>query len=256
MRILFVGDVFATPGVRATRLFLQEVAEDYDFVIVNGENAAGGFGITRKHFEQLLAAGADVVTLGNHTWDAADAAELLEVSPNLLRPLNYPVGAPGLGYSVYQAHNGGRVAVAQVMGRVFMPLLGCPFQALDNLLESHPAGVPLIVDVHAEATSEKRALGEYLAGRAAAVIGTHNHVQTADETVKRGTAYITDVGMSGVQDSAIGMRFEEVIYRFKTGMPKRYKPADARASVCAVALELEGPYAKAIQRVQWLEPPL
>lgn len=254
MRVLFIGDVFSTPGLSVTKAFLESVRDDYDFIVVNGENAAGGFGLTRKHFDQLLSAGADVVTLGNHTWDARDAYELLEETPRLIRPLNYPPGAPGLGHTTVTARGGERVTVVQAMGRVFLPPLDCPFRALDDLLETLPQDVPVIVDFHAEATSEKKAMGEYLAGRVAAVVGTHTHVQTADELVKRGTAYITDVGMSGVQDSAIGMAFDEVLYRFTTGLPKRYRPADAPGTVCAVALTLDGPQATAIRRIQWRAP--
>lgn len=254
MRILFIGDVFGTPGLVVTKSYLAEVRDDFDFVIVNGENVAGGFGITRKHFEGLLAAGADVVTLGNHTWDAQDAYGLLEETPRLIRPLNYPPGAPGLGHTTLGARTGERVTVVQAMGRIFLPALDCPFRALDALLETLPAETPVIVDFHAEATSEKKAMGEYLAGRVAAVIGTHTHVQTADEIVKRGTAYLTDVGMTGVQDSAIGMRFDEVLYRFTTGLPRRYKPADAPGTVCAVALTLSGARAVQLERIQWQAP--
>lgn len=254
MRVLYIGDIFSTPGLRATRAFLRAFRDDYDFVIANGENVAGGFGITRKHFGELLEAGVDVVTLGNHTWDARDAYELLEETPRLIRPLNYPPGAPGLGYTTLEARTGERVTVVQVMGRIFLPALDCPFRALDALLSELPEGEAVIVDLHAEATSEKRALGEFLAGRVAAALGTHTHVQTADERIKRGTAYLTDVGMTGVQDSAIGMRFEEVIYRFTTGLPKRYKPAEGPAGVCAVALELADGRAQSITRLQWAEP--
>jgi metallophosphoesterase (TIGR00282 family) len=254
VRVLFIGDVFGTPGLSATKAYLTEVRDDFDFIIVNGENVAGGFGITRKHFEGFLAAGADVVTLGNHTWDAQDAHVLLEESPRLIRPLNYPPSAPGLGYTTLPTRSGARLTVVQAMGRIFLPALDCPFRALDALLETLPAGEPVIVDFHAEATSEKKAMGEYLAGRVAGVIGTHTHVQTADELVKRGTAYITDVGMSGVQDSAIGMRFDEVLYRFTSGMPRRYRPAEGPGTVCAVALTLSGTRATEIQRVQWTPP--
>ena len=256
MRVLFIGDVFSSPGLTVTKHYLAEVRDAYDFVIVNGENVAGGFGITRKHFTQLLDVGADVVTLGNHTWDAKDAYGLLEETPRLVRPINYPPGAPGLGHTTLEARTGERVTVIQAMGRIFLPALDCPFRALDALLEtlSTETETPVIVDFHAEATSEKKAMGEHLAGRVAAVIGTHTHVQTADEIIKRGTAYLTDVGMTGVQDSAIGMRFDEVLYRFTTGLPRRYKPADAPGTVCAVALTLSGARATQIERIQWQAP--
>lgn len=251
MHVLFIGDVFGTPGLAVTKSFLAAFRDDYDFIVVNGENVAGGFGITRKHFTQLLDAGADVVTLGNHTWDAQDALALLEESPRLIRPLNYPPGAPGLGHTTLEARTGECVVVVQAMGRIFLPALDCPFRALDALLETLPRDAPVIVDFHAEATSEKKAMGEHLAGRVAAVIGTHTHVQTADEIIKRGTAYLTDVGMTGVQDSAIGMRFDEVLYRFTTGRPKRYKPADAPGTVCAVALTVVEGRATDVTRIQW-----
>jgi len=254
VRVLFIGDIFSKPGLRAAYAFLDEVRDDYDFIIANGENAAGGFGITRKHLQGLLEAGVDVVTLGNHTWDAQDAFELLEETPRLIRPLNYPPGAPGLGHTTLEARSGERVTVVQAMGRVYLPALDCPFRALDELLPTLPADSTVVVDFHAEATSEKKVMGEFLAGRVAATIGTHTHVQTADETVKRGTAYITDVGMTGVQDSAIGMRFDEVLYRFTTGLPKRYKPAEAPGTVCAVQLETQGGRARLIERIQWSAP--
>lgn len=255
MRVLFVGDVFATPGMRAARAYLSAVRDRYDFVIVNGENAAGGFGLTRKHFAQLRAAGADVVTLGNHSFDAPDAAELLEETPHLLRPLNYPPGTPGLGAATFDARDGGRITVAQVMGRVFMDPLDDPFRALDDLLDRTADDEAVVVDVHAEATSEKRVIGWHLAGRASAAIGTHTHVQTADEMLLQGTAYLTDVGMTGVQASSIGMEFDAVHHRFTRKTPRRFRPAEGAATVCAVELELDGRRARSIRRIQWLHHP-
>lgn len=259
MRVLFVGDVFATPGMRAATTYLKQVRGDYDFVIVNGENAAGGFGITRKHFEQLRAAGADVVTLGNHGFDQAEALELLEETTRLLRPANYPPGTPGLGWAIHEVRPSSpaepkRIAVVQVMGRVFMDAIDDPFRAVDDALERIPAGIPVIVDMHAEATSEKKVMGYHLAGRVAAVIGTHTHVPTADETVFQGTAYVTDVGMTGVQASSIGMAFEEVHERFVSKLPRRFRPAHGPASVLAVEIEIEGHRASAIRRIRWDGP--
>lgn len=251
VRVLFIGDVFATPGMVAAQAFLKEHHHEYDLVIVNGENSAGGFGITRKHFEQLRNAGADVVTLGNHGFDKPDAVDLLETSPRLLRAANFPPGTPGLGAHVYEARNGGRVAVMQLMGRVFMDPLDCPFRTADDVLEGLPTGVPVIVEFHAEATSEKKVMGFHLAGRVAAVLGTHTHVTTADEAVFRGTAYITDVGMTGVQHSSIGMAFEEVHGRFVGKVPVRYRPAEGPATLNAVVLELDGVQATSIQRLRW-----
>ncbi len=251
MRILFIGDIFGTPGIKAMQQFLAAVRDDYDFVIANGENAAGGFGITRKHFEQMRTAGVDVVTMGNHTWDKHEVFEIIEETPRLLRPLNYPPGTPGLGHASFASRSGERIAVVNAMGRVFMEPLDCPFRALDNLLEHHPKDEALIVDFHAEATSEKRAMGYHLSGRVTAMIGTHTHVQTADERISKGTAYITDVGMTGVQDSAIGMAFEEVHYRFIHKLPKRFKPADRQGAVRAISLEISGAKATQIERLQW-----
>jgi hypothetical protein len=253
VRVLFVGDVFATPGMRAARRYVRRERDAYDLIVVNGENAAGGFGLTRKHFQQLRDAGADVVTLGNHAFDQPETAALLEETPHLLRPLNYPPGTPGLGAATFAVGGGGRVTVAQVMGRVFLDPLDDPFRALDALLEGREDDHPLLVDVHAEATSEKKVLGWHLFGRAAAAIGTHTHVQTADEQVQRGTAYISDVGMTGVQTSSIGMAFEEVHHRFVRKRPKRFRPAEGVATVCAVALELDGTRARSIRRIQWTE---
>lgn len=237
--------------MKAAQSYLEQVRDDYDFIIVNGENAAGGFGLTRKHFEQLRAAGADVVTLGNHAFDQSEVGLLLEETPRLLRAANYPPGTPGLGWSTYAVPSGGRLVVAQLMGRVFMDPLDDPFRAAEHILEEAPAGVPIVVDFHAEATSEKKVMGFHLAGRVSAVIGTHTHVPTADEQVYKGTAYITDVGMTGVQNSSIGMAFEEVHERFVTKVPVRFRPAQGGATVNAVAIELEGERAVAIRRVRW-----
>jgi metallophosphoesterase (TIGR00282 family) len=253
VRILFIGDIFATPGLKAAGAFLSAVRSDYDFTIANGENVAGGFGITRKHFEQLLAMGVDVVTLGNHTWDQQEVIPLLEATPRLIRPLNYPVTAPGLGYTTLQARSGESVTVIQAMGRIYMEPIECPFFAIDGVLETLSQTDAIIVDFHAEATSEKKVMGFHLAGRVTAVVGTHTHVQTADETVMKGTGYITDVGMTGVQESSIGMRFEEVHQRLVHKLPARFKPADKAASVCAVALEVQDGKTVHIERIQWRE---
>jgi metallophosphoesterase (TIGR00282 family) len=251
VKLLFIGDVFARPGLVVLEQFLERYRDDYDFIVANGENAAGGFGITRKHFERLLAAGVDAVTLGNHTFDQQETRQLLEESPRLLRPLNYPPGSPGLGAASFESRGGGRVTVAQVMGRVFMEPLDDPFRSLDALLETLPAKSTLVVDLHAEATSEKKVLGYHLAGRAAAAIGTHTHVQTADEMILKGTAYITDVGMTGVQASSIGMRFDEVHQRFTTKLPVRFRPADEPGTLCALVVESEAGRATAVTRLQW-----
>lgn len=251
MRLLFIGDIFAKPGLSVTREFLREHRDDYDFIIANGENAAGGFGLARKHFEQLIDWGVDVVTLGNHSWDQREVFEVIEETNHLIRPLNYPLGTPGLGYTTLESRTGERVSVVQAMGRVYMDALDCPFRALDDFLETTPEQQAVIVDFHAEATSEKKVMGHHLAGRVAGVVGTHTHVQTADEMIKKGTAYITDVGMTGVQDSSIGMRFEEVHKRFVEKLPARYKPSDKEGTLCAMEIEIQKGKAVALKRFQW-----
>ena len=253
MKVLFIGDVFAQAGLRVLKAYLKDYHKDFDFVIANGENVSGGRGISRKYFKSILGAGVDAITLGNHVWDNSEAAILLEESSRLLRPLNYPINTPGLGYAAYNNRLGERIHLATAMGRVYMEPLDCPFRGLDSVVERVPEGEPLIIDFHAEATSEKKTMGHYLAGRATAVIGTHTHVQTADEIIKKGTAYITDVGMTGVQDSAIGMDFEAVQNRFVNKIPKRFKSAEGKATLCAVIIDIEEGRAKNIERLQWQE---
>ena len=251
MRVLFIGDVYGAPGLAAVQAYLRSERDAFDFVIANGENCAGGFGITRAHFRTLRDAGVDVVTLGNHSFDQAEAAQLLEETPRLVRPLTYPRGTPGVGFVTLPARNGARITVGQVMGRIFMDPMDDPFEAADVIVDAAGPDEPVIVEVHAEATSEKKVLGYHLEGRASAVIGTHTHVQTADEALHHGTASITDVGMTGVERSSIGMRFEEVYHRMRTKQPRRFKPATGTATLCAVALTLEGRRARAIERIRW-----
>lgn len=253
MRLLFIGDVYGAPGLSVTQAYLRQHRHGYDLIVANGENCAGGFGITRRHFETLRAAGVDVVTLGNHTFDQPEAADLLEETPRLIRPLTYPRGTPGVGFVTLEARDGSRVTVGQVMGRIFMDAMDDPFEAADSIVEAAGDDDPVIVEVHAEATSEKRVLAYHLEGRASAVIGTHTHVQTADEAIHRGTASITDVGMSGVQHSSIGMRFDEVYHRMRTKRPKRFKPATGSGTLCAVAIEIDGRRACSIERIRWSE---
>lgn len=251
MRVLFIGDVVAGPGLRVVRRYLRLYRDDYDLVIANGENCAGGFGITRKQFEELRAAGVDVVTLGNHAFDQPEAAEVLEETPRLIRPATYPPGTPGLGYITLTTRGGERVTVGQVMGRIFMDAGADPFATADAIVDAARPDEAVIIEMHAEATSEKKVMAYHLQGRASAVIGTHTHVQTADEVVVNGTASITDVGMSGVQHSAIGMRFEEVHSRLVAKRPQRFKPAAGHGTLCAVVVELEGRRARSIERLQW-----
>lgn len=256
MRLLFIGDVYGAPGLAAAQAYLERHRDAYDFIVANGENCAGGFGIARTHFRALRDAGVDVVTLGNHTFDQAETADLLEETPRLVRPLTYPRGTPGVGFVTLPARDGSRVTVGQVMGRIFMEPMDDPFDAADAIVEAAGPNEAVIVEVHAEATSEKRVLAYHLEGRASAVIGTHTHVQTADEAIHQGTASITDVGMTGVERSSIGMRFEEVHYRMRTKRPKRFKPASGDATLCAVALTLDGRRAQAIERIRWRHEPM
>lgn len=251
VNVLFIGDIFAKAGLTVTSQYLKQHKNDYDFIIANGENTAGGFGITRKHFEQLLDMGIDAVTLGNHTWDQQEVFALLEETPKLIRPLNYPPGTPGLGFASFVSRTGERVHVMQAMGRIFMDALDCPFRGVDGVLEGLPKNEAIILDFHAEATSEKKVMGYHVAGRVSAVIGTHTHVQTADETIKQGTAYITDVGMTGAQDSSIGMNYEEVHRRFVQKLPSRYKPADKPGTLCGLAFEIINGKTQKIERIQW-----
>jgi len=255
VRILFIGDIFGSPGRRVTAEFLAAERDSFDLVIANGENATAGRGLSRKHYQELRDAGIDLITLGNHTWDQRETKDLLEETPRLLRAANYPPGTPGIELALLETAAGERLAVGQLLGRVFMEPVDDPFAAADRLVEQVPAGVPLLIDLHAEATSEKKVLGWHLRGKAAAVIGTHTHVQTADELLDRGTAYITDAGMTGVQDSAIGMGFEEVHYRFTTKMPRRYRPAEGEAELRGVIIDLEGERSTRIERLRWRVEP-
>lgn len=256
--LLFIGDVISRSGRNAVESLLPRLKEEYavDFTIANGENAAGGFGLTKRLAEELSALGIDVLTSGNHIWDRREVIGDLDSMPNVLRPLNYPPGVPGRGWAIYEAH-GARICVINLAGRVFMPALDCPFRTVSAVLAHESlAGAPntlIIVDMHAEATSEKIAMGWYLDGKASAVIGTHTHVQTADERVlPGGTAYITDVGMTGPFDSVIGVDKAAIIQRFLTSIPNRFDSAagDVRLCGAVISLERETGRATAIKRIQ------
>ena len=255
LRILMVGDVCGRPGREMLREHLGPLRRSHkaDLVIVNGENAAAGFGITPSVYAEIVSAGADVVTLGNHTFDKKDAMSLLDEEPHLLRPLNYPPGAPGRGAAVVVAA-GARVLVLNAMGRVFLPiLLDDPFRAVDAELEAYRGRYDVaFLDFHGEATSEKEAMGWYLDGRAAAVVGTHTHVQTADERVlPKGTAYITDVGMTGPADSVLGMDKDAMVQRMLRQLPVRFEVAEGRRQLNAVVVEVDGEsgMAREVQRI-------
>jgi len=257
MLILFAGDVVAKEGRRALLAALDDLAAEYDIdlVVVNGENAAGGFGITRDIADEFFGRGVDVITTGNHVWDKKEALEFIDDEPRLLRPGNYPPGTPGRGVFVATARNGERVAVLNSMGRVFMhPDLDCPFRWVDDALASLGADVKVVlVDFHAEASSEKTAMGWYLDGRVAAVVGTHTHVPTADERIlTNGTAFISDVGMTGCYNSIIGMKTEGSLGRFLNKLPQRMEPADGPATCCAVLIDVDetSGRARGIRRIQ------
>jgi metallophosphoesterase (TIGR00282 family) len=224
-----------------------------DFVIANGENAAGGFGITKPVAKAIFDAGADVITLGNHSWAKRDSWDYIEEEPCIIRPANYGPGTPGRGWGTFKTRDGSKITVINLMGRIFMSPLDCPFRTADSILsELGDDSGPIIVDMHAEATSEKAALGFYMEGRASAVIGTHTHIQTSDERVlPKGTAYITDVGMTGVTESVLGLDPDEAIRRFITQMPGKIKPADGEPTLQGVVIDIDATSGRAvtIQRI-------
>jgi metallophosphoesterase (TIGR00282 family) len=247
MRLLFLGDVMGRSGRAAITQRLPGLRRDWrlDFVVVNGENATGGVGISAAHAGLLLEAGADVITLGDHAFDQRDMLGFIEREPRVLRPLNYARSAPGQGARFFDAPGGRKVFVAQVLGQVFMKRpFDDPFSAIEQALKPATLGgtaAAVIVDVHAEATSEKMALGHWCDGRASLVVGTHTHVPTADlQILGRGTAFQADAGMCGDYDSVIGMEKLEPITRFVTGMPKgRFTPAEGEATLCGVFVETD-----------------
>lgn len=246
MRILFCGDVVGRSGREVVVEQLPRLRRELalDFVVVNGENAAGGFGITEKICAELYAAGADVITTGNHVWDQKETIAFIGGDPRLLRPVNYPQGTPGRGVGVFAAPRGRKVMVINPMGRLFMDPLDDPFQAVERELASQRLGATvdaIIVDVHAEATSEKMAMGHHLDGRVSLVVGTHTHVPTADaQILPKGTAYQTDAGMCGDYDSVIGMEKAVPIARFTRKLPtERLAAASGPATLCAVFVETD-----------------
>src|SRR5499433_1255826 len=246
MRILFIGDIVGRSGRAVVLERLPGLIRDWqlDFVAINGENAAGGFGITEAIYQDLIGAGADVVTGGNHSWDQREALVFIERAPRLLRPINFPAGTPGRGAVVIEAKNGARVLVVNVMGRIFMDPLDDPFVAVERELAACALkrdADAILVDMHCEATSEKQSMGHFCDGRASLVVGTHTHAPTADHQIlPRGTAFISDVGMTGDYDSIIGMDKEEPLSRFLRKIPGgRFEPALGEATLCALAVETE-----------------
>ena len=260
MKVLFIGDIVGKGGRTAVKALLPNLVDKYkiDLVIANGENIAAGFGLTGSLVDELFKTGVHIITTGNHVWDKKEFIPYISKDNRVLRPLNYPPGVPGSGSIVISIQNGLKVAVMNISGRVFMPGVDCPFRTgraeLDMLSKETDI---IIVDFHAEATSEKIAFGYFVDGRASAVIGTHTHVQTADEKIlPNGTAYITDVGMTGPNHSVIGMEINQIIQRFLTSMPARFETATGEAILSAVAIEISSNTGKAtgIQRLQITHP--
>ncbi len=252
-----LGDIIGEPGRKALAQHLRNLVREreIDLVIGNGENAAGGFGITPKVAEELFDTGIGVITLGNHAWDKKEAVEYIAREPRVIRPANYPEGVPGSGGTVVEV-GGYAVGVIQVMGRVHMPTLDCPFRAARReVARLRPRVQALMVDCHAEVTSEKMAMGWYLDGQVSAVVGTHTHVQTADERIlPKGTAYLTDLGMTGPIDSVIGVQKEAAIERFLTQMPRRLEPASGPVVISGAVIEVDPSTGRAtkIERLQFM----
>jgi metallophosphoesterase (TIGR00282 family) len=254
LNILFIGDVVGKPGQEIVQTWLPKLIQKYktDFVIVNGENISDGKGCTEKEGKALFELGVHVITGGNHTWDKHQAQDYLKKEPRVLRPLNYPRGTYGNGYHVAETEKG-KIAVVNLQGRSFMPMIDCPFHAADWVLQklNNETSV-IIVDLHAEATAEKIAMANYLDGKVSAVIGTHTHVQTSDERIfPKGTAFITDAGMTGPYDSVIGMKVQPALNRFLFQTPQKYETADGDLHICGLFMKIDSDSgsAKEVERI-------
>ncbi len=251
MKVIFLGDIIGKPGrnALARKLDILIRENEADMIIVNGENAAGGIGISPGTCDSLFEMGVDMVTSGNHIFKKKEIIDYLDLEPRLLKPANYPPGTPGKGYYIFEVEKLGglKVAVINICGRVFVENLDCPFRTIDRILEYIKEKTPvIIVDIHAEVTSEKVAMGWFLDGRVSAVIGTHTHIQTADERVlPGGTAYITDVGMVGPRDSVIGVKKENIIKRFLTQMPQQFTVAKEDVWINGVVIDIDEKSGKA-----------
>jgi metallophosphoesterase (TIGR00282 family) len=246
MRILFIGDIVGRSGRNIVLERLPRLIADWtlDLVVINGENAAGGFGITEAIYNDLIEAGADAITLGNHAWDQREALVFIERAPRLIRPVNYPPGTPGRGAALIDGKNGARALVINAMGRIFMDALDDPFAAIERELAACPlksGADAIVIDIHCEATSEKQAMGYFADGRASLVVGTHTHAPTADHRIlPGGTAFVSDVGMSGDYDSIIGMGKDEPLGRFLRKIPQgKFEPANGPGTLCGLAVETD-----------------
>ena len=243
MKFLIIGDIVGRPGRTTLFKYLEKRKQNYDFIIVNGENSAGGFGINVKIAKEMFNRGVDVITLGNHSWDKREIYAYINEQKNLIRPINYTKEAPGKGYTIVEK-NGVKVAVINAQCKVFMPPIACPFLAVEEVL---PRIKEQTDDFHGEATSEKQAMGWNLSGKVSAVYGTHTHTQTADERIlPGGTGYISDIGMTGGHDGILGMNRKESIQRFKDGMPTRYSVCEENLRINGIELEVNEKTGRAV----------
>jgi 2',3'-cyclic-nucleotide 2'-phosphodiesterase len=254
VNLLFIGDIVGKPGRNAIRELLPQLTQRYqtDLVIANGENASGGIGISAKEADELLSGGIDVLTSGNHIWKKKEILGYIQQNPDLIRPANYPVGTPGSGVVIKETRSGHRVAVLNLLGRVFMEAVDCPFRkGLEERAEIIKETPIILVDFHAEATSEKMSLGWFLDGKVSAVLGTHTHVQTSDERIlPQGTAYMTDVGMTGPAESVIGVKKELAIERFLTQLPHKFEVANREILLEGAVLSIDEETGKALRIIR------
>ena len=257
MNILCIGDIVGKPGRQAVIRLLDDLKREFsvDFVIANAENTAGGAGLTANFAQELLQAGCDVLTLGDHVWDQKDFVDYLQQSDSVIRPSNFPEGVPGRGWCIQKTRSGQKIGVINLLGRTFMRYqVSCPFRALEQIVQEIRQETPIIiVDMHAETTSEKMAMGHFADGKVCAVVGTHTHVQTADEKIlPQGTAYITDLGMTGPYDSVIGQNKEKIIQTFLMSMPIKFEVAkdDIKLHGAVISVDVKTSKAKEIKRVQ------
>lgn len=260
MRILFIGDIVGTPGRTMVLEQLPQLIDEQgiDFTIANGENCSGGFGLNHRHFKELVDCGVDAFTMGNHIWDNKDIYNYIDKEKRLVRPANFPAGLPGCGWQEFEL-SGKKLIIVNLVGRVFMPAYDCPFQIMDSLLKDWSReSAAIFVDFHAEATSEKMAMGWYLDGRVSAMVGTHTHIQTNDPRIlTRGTGYLTDAGMTGPRDSILGVEKEIIIGRFLRGVSPRFETAGGDVQFNGVVFEMdEVNKTKKVELVNFWKPAL